>query len=92
MVKGYSSPYDRPKARGKTPARARSITVNVQSDSSLSDISDEEEDEDSSSSSRLIPKPGGEAGKVNSGGYNLEKALGWTKKRYEEFIVGFPVH
>lgn len=83
------SPYDRPKARTKPPAITRSITVDFQSDSALSDISDAEEDEDSPSSSKLIPKPGGEAGKVNSGGYNLENALGWTKKRYEEFSVSF---
>ncbi|KDR65034.1 hypothetical protein GALMADRAFT_217705 [Galerina marginata CBS 339.88] len=52
------------------------------------DFDDDEEsvDEDSVQSIRgLIPKPGGEAGKTNSGGYNLEKALGWTKKRYDEF-------
>ena len=87
-----SSPYDRPKARTKTPAITQSIMVNFQSDSALSNISDAEEDEDSPSSSRLIPKPGGEAGKVNSGSYNLENALGWTKKRYKEFSVSSPVH
>lgn len=35
--------------------------------------------------SPLILKPAREAGKVNSGGYNLESSLGWTKKRFVEF-------
>jgi hypothetical protein len=34
-----------------------------------------------------IPKPNGEAGRTNSGGYNLQKALSWDTLRYENFIV-----
>lgn len=84
-----SVPYRRPEPRERTPARARSVGFNVQSDSSLSDLSDtEESDEDNvPPTSGLIPKPSGEAGKAKSGGYNLQEALGWTKKRYEEFYV-----
>jgi len=85
-------PYSQPRARDQTPARARSRSIGLgfQSDSSLSKLSDAEESNDGDndqSISPLIPKPRGEAGKVNSGGYNLENALGWTEKRYEEFDV-----
>lgn len=34
-----------------------------------------------------IPKPAGEAGRSGSGGYSLEKALGWDKDRYAKMIV-----
>ena len=87
-----SVPYSRPRVREQTPARARPIAFGLQSDSSLSDLSDTEESIDGDKGPSilpLIPKPGGEAGKVNSGGYNLESALGWTKKRYDEFDVSF---
>ncbi|KDR76617.1 hypothetical protein GALMADRAFT_139530 [Galerina marginata CBS 339.88] len=83
-----SVPYSRPKPREGTPARARSVGFNLQSDSSLSELSDTESESDDDkvpSTSGLIPKPSGEAGKANSGGYNLQEALGWTKKRYDEF-------
>jgi hypothetical protein len=36
-----------------------------------------------------IPKPSGEAGRSNSGGYNLKEALGWDEKRYSEFTVSY---
>lgn len=34
-----------------------------------------------------IPKPAGEAGRSGSGGYSLEKSLGWDKDRYAKMIV-----
>jgi len=81
-----SMPYNR--------ARGRSVGLSFQSHSSLSDLSDTEESIDGDndqSISPLIPKPKGEAGKANSGGYNLKNALGWTERRYEEFDVSFNV-
>ena len=45
----------------------------------------------SSSSSDLIPKPIGEAGRRNSGGYNLEEVLrdhSWDRKRFLKLRVG----
>ena len=77
------APYSRPRPREKTPVRAR---YNLESDSSLSDLSGSEEDTPKSLL-ELIPKPVGEAGKVNSGGFSLEKELGWNKKRFSEFTV-----
>ncbi|KJA14388.1 hypothetical protein HYPSUDRAFT_208735 [Hypholoma sublateritium FD-334 SS-4] len=35
----------------------------------------------------LIPKPPGEAGRANSGGYNLQEKLGWDEKRFKEFTT-----
>lgn len=37
---------------------------------------------ESESDTPLIPKPDGEAGRPNRGGYNLEKALKWEHKKY----------
>lgn len=34
-----------------------------------------------------IPKPPGEAGRRNCGGFNLEKALGWEEAKYNELVV-----
>lgn len=78
-----SVPYSRPRlVREKTPARAQ-----VRSESPLSNLSDSESSEDESEPDIRIPKPAGEVGRSNSGGYNLEKALGWNEKRFNEFIV-----
>lgn len=34
-----------------------------------------------------IPKPPGEAGRVNSGGYDLQTALGWDYEQFNKFSV-----
>ncbi|KAF8801036.1 hypothetical protein BYT27DRAFT_7311487 [Phlegmacium glaucopus] len=44
-------------------------------------------DEDSSDTPNTIPKPKGEAGRSNSGGYNLKNALGWEEEHYSEFTT-----
>lgn len=82
-----SAPYNRPKhTRRMTP---RSVTP--RSESPLSDLpggSDSDSDSDEAESTRrLIPKPAGEVGKSGSGGFNLERTLGWDHERYEEFTV-----
>ena len=49
---------------------------------SLADLSsDDEKDFDK------IRKPPGEAGRVNSGGYDLQTALGWDFEQYDKFCV-----
>ena len=40
-----------------------------------------------SSRGMKIPKPPGEAGRKNSGGFNLEQELGWTQAKYVELMV-----
>jgi hypothetical protein len=37
--------------------------------------------------SKKIPKPPGEAGRPQSGGYNLQDKLGWNDRTYESIIV-----
>lgn len=39
-------------------------------------------------SGKKIPKPSGEAGRPNCGGYNLERKLKWEKEVFEEIKVG----
>ena len=46
------------------------------------DYDDSDQDSESSDDGTLIPKPNGEAGQLDQGGYNLEDALGWHVKEY----------
>jgi hypothetical protein len=57
-------------------------------DLSPSETETEDDDEigDKTEGSK-IAKPPGEAGRKNSGGYNLKEALGWESKRWREFTV-----
>ena len=43
-------------------------------------------DEENSDATK-IPKPKAEAGRSNSGGYNLKEVLGWEEERYSKFTV-----
>jgi hypothetical protein len=67
----------------------------IDSGSPLSSISgcETSEDEDmvnvTVGQKKKVPKPPGEAGRRNSGGFNLEKALGWEVERYNDMIVSF---
>lgn len=80
--------YSRPRPRETTPVGAQPVGFSPESDSSLSDLSESEDlDGTANSLSELVPKPVGEAGKANSGGFNLEKELGWNKKRFSDFNV-----
>jgi len=77
-----------------------------ENDSSESDLSslddsedgedgeDGEDDEDTAKAAtpkKKIPKPLGEAGRKNCGGYNLETELNWTHIKYENFVVSWPL-
>jgi hypothetical protein len=59
--------------------------------SPLTSLSDEdgelESEEDGEMNSTRIPKPPGEAGRPQSGGYSLQDKLGWNDKTYESVIV-----
>ena len=83
-------PYSRPRHTSEE------ATVNnrfvFRSMSPLSDVPDLEksdDDEDSRDTPNKIPKPMGEPGRSNSGGYNLKKALDWEENRYNEFNVSY---
>jgi hypothetical protein len=51
--------------------------------------SSENEDMVTVGKKKAVPKPPGEAGRRNSGGFNLEKALGWEAERYNDLMVSF---
>ena len=60
----------------------------------MTEISDsgssgDEGGEDNGDTLNTIPKPKGEAGRSNSGRYNLKKALDWEEKHYNEFTVSY---
>jgi hypothetical protein len=57
--------------------------------SPLSDLDSDKSDDENCDTPNRIPKPKGEAGRSNSGGYNLMDALGWEEKRYHEFTVSY---
>jgi hypothetical protein len=87
-----SVPYSRCTSE-ETPVRnhRQSVRFDLRSVSPLSEMSDSgsSSDEDSSDTPNTIPKPKGEAGRSNSGGYNLKNALGWEEERYSEFTVSY---
>lgn len=72
-----SVPYSCPRFTSKDgPVRNQSTQPDPRSESLLSELSDSENDEKRNIPNK-IPKPKGEAGRSNSGGYNLKEALGW---------------
>jgi hypothetical protein len=79
-------PYSRPRFTSEGPVRNQSTRPDPRSESPLSELSDSENDEKRNIPNK-IPKPKGEAGRSNSGGYNLKEALGWEEKRYSDFTV-----
>jgi hypothetical protein len=75
------APYSRSTHfRDITPARSQSVVSRSQSPSSDSSSDDEKGFE-------KIRKPPGEAGRLNSGGYDLQTALGWDYEKYNKFCV-----
>jgi hypothetical protein len=84
-----ATPYTRLNPRG-VPVTAR------RDESPLTDISDSDTDEsddgESIMPSHKISKPKGEAGRSNSGGYNLQDAMGWEDKEFATFTVSQVTH
>ena len=50
-------------------------------------LSDSDSESSVKSGDGLIPKPQGESGRPNSGGYNLEETLGWNPRQYKKVKV-----
>ncbi|KAF5328349.1 hypothetical protein D9619_013348 [Psilocybe cf. subviscida] len=70
--------------KGKGPAI---ITLDeLTSEPELTETESESDQVDNSGWQK-IPKPAGEAGRSGSGGYSLEKALGWDKDKYTKMIT-----
>jgi hypothetical protein len=71
------------------PSRVRFQTATTSDDESASAASSESEPESSvASDDGKIAKPLGEAGRPHSGGYNLERELGWRKTTFKQLKVG----
>ena len=57
--------------------------------SPLSGLSDEDEleSEEDVGTRKKIPKPPGEAGRPQSGGYSLQEKLNWNDRTYDSIVV-----
>ena len=81
----------------KTPYhRTRIRTPNPDTEGEVSDLANSELSElssiyDDNQPTAKIPKPPGEAGRKNCGGFSLEKALGWEQAKYNELMVSIRV-
>ena len=70
----------------------RSVTFKNHEDlgSPLSPLPNEDDELESEEDGRVdkkIPKPPGEAGRPQSGGYNLQSELGWNDRTYDSILV-----
>ena len=79
--------------RSRTPyARTRTLHRQLSSsdeeDPTERTTSESPESEDETLVAK-IPKPPGEAGRKNSGGFNLQDELGWNDDKYKEFTVSY---
>ena len=74
-----SSPYVVKKVQFREPDEVGTSEESESDDQSSSDGSE--------ASDTLIPKPQGQAGRPNRGGYNLEAALGWPAPAYAKLQV-----
>jgi hypothetical protein len=81
-----ATPYGRSN-RGDTPIRAESPLTDIPDSDT-----DSRSDDESRRSSHKISKPKGEAGKSNSGGYNLQDAMGWENEEFSTFTVSQAFH
>jgi hypothetical protein len=73
----FKQPYPLPKLRTIRSCSPDSVASSANSDADI------DADVDA-----LIQKPEGEAGRPGRGGYNLEVAVGWSAKEYNELKVG----
>lgn len=84
-----------PRARFRSPVLHREASPgpsrNYDNLSDLSDLSELESSSESESSVNskegMIPKPEGESGRLNRGGYNLQDALGWNSRQFKKVKV-----
>jgi hypothetical protein len=86
QIRHNKTPYTRVHSRVCTPRRLTPVPDEGLSDCD-SDLSDLSSLPDNDQEKAKIPKPPGEAGRKNSGGFNLEEALGWTEEKYNKLTV-----
>jgi len=90
QVRRSRTPYDyQPFARESAPRFTPDVERADTPDSDLSySTSESESDEERDVNfTAKIPKPPGEAGRKNCGGFNLEGELGWERDKYNKFTA-----
>ena len=89
------TPYTRPRG---SPSHRRHHRQTTPFDNADEDEESDTTDESNSSPESedeptllvaKIPKPPGEAGRKNSGGFNLQEVLGWKDDKYKTFMVSY---
>lgn len=73
-----SAPYPKPTLKVKFA----SVDTRETSEPTSEGSSQEDDDEQTT-----VPKPPGEPGRPNRGGYNIQKEVGWRRPVYEKFRV-----
>ena len=79
------NPYTRFNREEITTHRAESPLTEIPDSENGSDIEE-------ATFSHKIPKPAGEAGKRNSGGYSLQVAMGWEDEEFAKFTASQDFH
>lgn len=82
-----SAPRNRTRLRSTTPSRPAIVTLDDLT--SEPELTESESEYQEGPGWRMIAKPAGEAGRSRSGGFSLEKSLGWDKDKYDKMIVSF---
>ncbi|THU94034.1 hypothetical protein K435DRAFT_860943 [Dendrothele bispora CBS 962.96] len=80
-------PSQPPSHRLNSPARSilKKTRFNTEGGSSQAPMSDSEDSEgNTDTEGETVPKPQGEMGRPNRGGYNLQAALNWDDEKYSE--------
>jgi hypothetical protein len=97
LINRSRTPYTRPRGLPSHRRHHRQTTPFDNADEyEESDATDESNLTDSPESEdeptlpvAKIPKPPGEAGRKNSGGFNLQEVLGWNDDKYKTFMVSY---
>jgi len=96
LIHRSRTPYTRPRGLPSYRRHHRQTTpfdsADEEEDSDATDepnLTDSQESEDEHVPVAKIPKPPGEAGRKNSGGFNLQEVLGWNDDKYKNFMVSY---
>jgi hypothetical protein len=91
LIHRSRTPYTRPRGHHRQATPFDSTDEDEESDATdESNLIDSPESEDEHTLPvAKIPKPPGEAGRKNSGGFNLQEVLGWKDDKYKTFMVSY---
>jgi hypothetical protein len=90
IVKGFENPAAKTASQpgGTKPPVPAPSEAPSPAPSKASELSELPEPDEDWENRPIIPKPNGEPGRPNAGGYNLEDAVGWDAKKYGRMKVG----